>query len=300
MTKIAAEKLAADQTVIVRGKVTFSRLASIVDGKELADSIVRQREIGRLYPTDRPHTAINLVDAAVDFADPANPTLEEQFIHERLFTFKRGENQGKTGYSAEDISGYLPIVLEPDPDNPGSHRQVKLEKDLDTGLDVSVFLTTFASKNHVKKGFGIQHIVLHEPVRYYNNNASAEALAARGITVSGPISRVPVDESPAAGNGQGVNVGTDEQGLPTAGPAPTQEQPAQPAAPASAPTPAPTPEPAPAPQAQPDQGQAAETPDERVARLQRELAAAQGQQTPQGQSAFDAGSGGDQDVSPWN
>lgn len=316
--KIAAERLAADQTIIVKGKTSFSRLARHVSGKELEDSVRRAKAAGRLYPTDRDHTTISIVDAEVQYADPANPTLEEQFIAQQLFTYKKGDNAGRVGYSIDDTSPFLPLVLVPDEENPGSHRQMVLESDLASGLDVRVVLSTFKSKaGYQKTGVGLQQVVLDEAPKYYTQGVNTGELAARGITVSGGITRVSAEDAAAAAApqaaAQGSYVGTDENGFPTAGPvapqaqapaapAPQAQAPVQPAAPAPAPAPvaqAPAQPAAPAPQAQAP-AQAEETPEQKIARLQAQLEAARNSGQAAGTSAFDQGQAPTQNPDPWD
>lgn len=314
--KIAAERLAADQTIIVKGKTSFSRLARHVSGKELEDSIRRAKAAGRLYPTDRDHTTISVVDAEVQYADPANPTLEEQFIAQQLFAYKKGDNAGRIGYSIDDISPFLPLILIPDEENPGSHRQLVLDNDLAPGLDVRLVLSTFKSKaGYQKTGVGLQQVVLDEAPQYYTQGANTSELAARGITVSGGITRVPASEAAAPAAAQGTYVGTDENGFPAAGPvapqaqapaqpqapvqqtpaAPVAQAPVQPAAPAQPQAPAPA-APAPAqPQAQPE-----ETQEQKVARLQAQLEAARNSGQGAGTSAFDQGQAPTQNPDPWD
>lgn len=325
--KIAAERLAANQTIIVKGKTSFSRLARHVSGKELEDSVRRAKAAGRLYPTDRDHTTIWIVDAEVQYADPANPTLEEQFIVQQLFTYKKGDNTGRVGYSIDDTSPFIPLVLVPDEENPGSHRQLVLESDLASGLDVRVVLSTFKSKaGYQKTGVGLQQVVLDEAPKYYTQGVNTGELAARGITVSGGITRVSAEDAAAAAApqaaAQGSYVGTDENGFPTAGPvapqaqapaapAPQAQAPVQPAAPAPAPAPAPqaqAPAPvaqapaqpaAPAPQAQAP-AQAEGTPEQKIARLQAQLDAARNSGQAAGTSAFDQGQAPTQNPDPWD
>lgn len=308
--KIPAERLAADKTIIVKGKTSFSRLAQHITGQKLADSVARAKAAGRLYPTDRPHTTISVVDAEVEYADPANPTLEEQFVAQQLFTYQKGDNAGRTGYSIDDTSPFLPLILVPDEENPGAYRQQVLESDLAAGLAVRVVLGTFKSKaGYQKTGIGIQQVVLDEAPQYYSQGVNTNELAARGIVVSGGITRVSAEDAAAAqapAQSQGEYVGTDENGFPTAGPV---AQPAAPAPAAQAPAPqapvqqqaapAPAAQPqAPAPQAPVQQQE--ETPEQKIARLQAQLDAARGSGQAEGTSAFDQGQAPVQNPGPWD
>lgn len=323
--KIPAERLAGDQIVVVQGKTSYSRLARPVTGKELEASIARSKAAGRLYPTTRPHTTISIIDAQVLYADPTNPTLEEQFVAQRLFTYQKGENAGRIGYSIDDTSPFLPLILVPDEENPGKHRQQILENDLAADLSVRIVLHTFRSKSgYQKTGIGIQQVVLDEPLKYYSGGSNTAELAARGITISGGITRVSADDTatntPAAQ--QGAYVGTDENGFPTAGPAPTQgsapaPQPQVQQAPQQAPvqqqapqqtTPA-VQQQAPVQQQDPQQTvapvtqQAApveETQEQKIARLQAQLEAARNSGGAEGTSAFDQNQPTHHNPSPWD
>lgn len=186
------------QQIVVKGILSFSRLAKVIDGKELADRVAAERARNVKFPTDKPHTTITIVDAEVLPANPAAATLEEQYVHERIFQYKKGDNAGKNALTVDNKGSYLPVVLAPSETTPGTYEQVKLERDLASGIPVTLVLNIFGSQGYANKGVGLQQVVLHEAVKYYGgaNSAGIEALAARGIIVSGPIESV---QSPAPG-----------------------------------------------------------------------------------------------------
>lgn len=287
-----ADQLRSDQTIFVRGRISFSRLTKHIDGEELAKSIAAARARGSKYPTTKPHTTISLIDAAVVPANAQAPTLEEIFVQNRVYTVKSGDNAGKAGFSIDDKSPNLPPVFEPIPaneqDGSGSHRQLVLDRDLDSGLDVTLVLRTFTQGDYANKGLGLQQVILNEAPRYYGGGGiDNSALAAIGITISGPVQRVAPNTAEAAptsdGNDlpQGTVVTDEGYALPGPG-AFAQPAPVQQAAPQPAPVQQATPAAPAAPAAQPT-----------VAELQAQLAALQAAQqpaaTPQGGSAFDAG-----------
>lgn len=307
-TQIAAENLVEGRTILVEGEVAFSRIASQYTGDELTKRIASQRERGAKYPTKVPHTTIAITNARV-IPQGDQMTNEELFIHQRLYVSKSGENKGKPGYSIDDTSNFLPPVMQPDAQNPGQYAQVNpLEGELAKGLPVILVLNTFKSKDHEKRGIGLQQILSKEPIRYYSNNATAEALQAYGITIAGPV----VQQSAAEANAQATNqpaaqpanTMTDPNtGLPMPAPAQAPQTPqapaaapgAQPQAPA-APTQAPAAQPAtvqPQAPAQPQPAAGNEqygglTQEQYIAQLQQQVAAqqpqapaAQPQQQPQ-------------------
>ena len=195
---IPAERLNAGAQILVRGKISFSRLAKVIDGQELATRVAQEKARGRIYPTDVPHTTVSVVDAQLMPANPAALTIDEQFVQEKIYTVGSGENQGKMAYGVDNKGTILPTVLELDPENPGAYRQLVLERDLASGVDVILVLQVYKPKNYAKHGIGIQQVVLQEPVRYFASaGADTAALAARGIIVSGPIRTVDGAQSPA-------------------------------------------------------------------------------------------------------
>ncbi|MFF2053832.1 hypothetical protein ACFVU2_19665 [Leifsonia sp. NPDC058194] len=307
---IPAERLREGHQILVRGKISFSRLAALIEGEALARSIEQARKRGSLYPTDVPHTTVNLVDAVVLYADAQNPSLEEQFVAEKVYAVKTGENAGKQGYGIDNKSTFLPTILEMDPENAGQYRQLVLERDLASGIDVTLVLQTFKSKKgYAKGGVGLQQVVLNEPVRYYASaGLDTSALAARGIVVNGPIKSVAAAEAPVnsaaaaaafaseaerAGFDVPANTGADANGypVPTPGALGTAPVVAQqqfplsaPVAPVAAQAPAAAPVAAPAPAAAPALSQ-----DAQIAQLQQQLAEAQAAAAGTGgASAFDA------------
>lgn len=303
---IAAENLTEGRTILVQGTVTFSRVASQYSGDELQQRIASQRQRGAKYPTTRPHTTIAITNAQVIPADPNNMSPEEQFIQERTFISKSGENQGKAGYSIDDASSFLPPVMQPDPENPGQYIQVNpLEGELAKGLPVTLVLNTYKPKDHEKRGIGLQQILCRESIRYYSNNATAEALKAYGITIAGPVVQQNAADAVAPDQSaqQPVNTVTDPNtGHPMPGPAaaPTAAPTAQPAQVTQQP---PVQDPAAAPVAQPADNEqyGGLTAEQYIAQLQQQVAAqpAQPPQAAPGQSPFDVDSN-NVAPSPWD
>lgn len=275
---ISAAQLREGQQILVKGKTSFSRLASLVEGQALQKSIEQSKARGSLYPTTVPHTTINLVDVEVLAANPAAPTPEEQFVHEKTYTVKQGDNAGKVGYSIDNKSTYLPTILEQDPENPGQYRQLVLERDLAGGLEVILVLQVFKSGDNANRGIGLQQVVLQEPVKYYSSGMDTSALAARGIVVNGPIKTVSASDAAAtAFAGEAERTGFDPSTTQVsasgfAGPVPGMQgtvpapAPVSPF-PVSTPAPAPVQQFAPAPAAAPAQS-AADT----IAALEQQIA----------------------------
>ena len=307
MSTIPAERLREGQQILVRGRVSFSRLARLVEGDDLIKSIEQARKRGANYPTTVPHTTINLVDAVVIPANPADVTPEEQFTHEKIYAVKSGDNVGKNAFSIDNKSSYLPTILEADPENAGQYRQLVLERDLASGIDVTLVLEVFKPAGYEKRGLGLQQVVLNEAVKYFSSGVDTAGLAARGIVVNGPIRSVAGADSTAAvaatfaaeANSAGfpvpANSAADASGyaVPTPGaqgviPAPSLAATAFPVSAPAVAVAAPVAQVA-APVAAPVAAtiaapvQVLETPDQQIARLQQQIAE---------QAAAAAGSGG--------
>lgn len=304
---IAATELTPGQTVMVRGKTTFSRLARLVEGQALIDSDNTRVKNG-MQAIGRPYTSINLAHAEVLFADPANPTREELFVQERRFVSKKNPENG-LGYGIDNKSTTLPPVGVRNAQ--GHVEQVILENDLAAGLEVTLVLRVYKPKSHLNCGLSLDLVVVEEPIRYYNAGVNQGELAARGIIFAKPLVPVPTAApaaAPAAGGyTNGLPANTDmSSGLPMPAPAPAVAatppvmQQAAPAPVAAAQTiAAPAPAAAVVPGAQPGVG--GMTLEQQNQQLRAQLAA---QQASGGASAFAAPAAEPEpaatDLGPWN
>lgn len=232
-SKIPAARLRKGETILVTGKISFSRLARLIEGEDLARRIAAETKRNSLYPTTVPHTTISIVDAVVDYADPANPTIEEQYVAEKFYTAKKGENAGKVSFGIDNKSANLPTVFQPNTDQSGTYSQLILENDLDSGLEVTLVLNTFESGSYANKGVGLQQVILREAPRYYNSAANSGLLAARGIIITGDVQRVSGADAAAAGYGDAGETAPDNTDAATGLPLPGVVAPAAQAAPAT-------------------------------------------------------------------
>lgn len=271
--QVNATQLTPNATVHIRGKLTYSRLAKLVDGEDLVKADAQRVKNG-MSPVGRAHTSVNLAQAEVVFADPANATPEEIFVSERRFTSAKHPEHGMS-YSMDNKSTNLPIVGTLN--DAGEVEQVVLESDLAAGLDVTLVLRVYKPKGYANCGLSLDLVLLHEPIRYYNPGVNTGELAARGIIFAAPPKQISGADAAPVAAGAGLPANTDAAtGLP---------------APAAA-TPAPTlpvVQPAPAAQAVQPVQQVQETPEQELARLRAELAA---------RNAASAASGGESAFGP--
>lgn len=242
MTAIKAHQLTEDQTIVVRGKLEYSRLMSMIEGAELQRRIAQQRQMGAMYITDKPHTTITIREAQVQYTNPNNPTIEEQYVAQKCYNSKKHPDKGLM-FNLDNKSPFLPPVWVPA--NPAnlSEGYVQLtdpEGELDNGLDVSVVMRTFKAGNNANLGLGLDSVIVHEAPRYYSNNrVDRDKLAALGIVFNSNPVNPTYNLAPQADNAQQQDQAqsapayTDNQGLPTPGigAAPQATQPQTPAQP---------------------------------------------------------------------
>src|SRR5699024_2966133 len=239
MTNIKAHQLTEGQTVVLRGKLEYSRLMSMIDGEELQRRIAQQRQLGSMYITDKPHTTVTLRGVQVIYSDPNNPTVEEQYVAQKCYNSKKHPDKGLM-FNLDNKSPFLPPVWVPaNPANltEGYVQLTDPEGELDSGLDISLILTTFKAGNNANLGLGLDSVVVNEEPRYYSNNrVDRDKLAALGIVFnSNPVnpSYNVAPQAEAQQTDQPAPAYTDNQGLPTPGigNGPSAQAPAQQAQP---------------------------------------------------------------------
>ena len=287
---ISAGQLAEGTSVFIRGQLAFARLTSVIEGEALKASDER-KVLNGMSPVGKPHTTATITNAEVQFADPANPTLEEQFVSERRYVSKKNPDTG-ANYSIDSKGTSLPIIAIPSEANPGTFDQDTSGQELAQGLDVTLVLRVYKPKNFANRGLSIDQVIVHETPRYYNTGGVATGeLAARGIVFNTRPRAMQAQPATATSTGTGTGsaigngeepVGTDiEDGLSFPAPQSTATAPVQ--APVQAPaaaaapaqvavqTPAPStaiPAAPPTAATQPQE----ETTEQKLARLERENA----------------------------
>ena len=215
---ISASQLTEGTSVFIRGKLAFARLASLIEGAALAASDQRKVQSG-MSPVGKPHTTATIIEAEVQFADPANPTVEEQFVAERRYVSKKNPDTG-ANYSIDSKGTNLPIIAIPSDKGDGTFDQDTSGQELAQGLDVTLVLRVYKPKNFANRGLSLDQVIVNEVPRYYNAGGVATGeLAARGIVFNAPPRAVQAQSGSgsvsgsAVGNGENP-VGTDvEDGL---------------------------------------------------------------------------------------
>ncbi|MFC9756714.1 hypothetical protein [Streptomyces sp. NPDC056921] len=217
MATISASQLTEGNSILIRGKLGFAVLTRLIQGAELAASDQRKVQNG-MSPIGKPHITATIVNAGVQFADPSNPTLEEQFVSERRYSSKKNPDSGPN-YSIDCRSSTLPIIAIPSATGDGTYDQDESGQELAQGLDVTLVLRVYKPKNFNNRGLALDQVIVHEEPRYYNAGGVNQAeLAARGIVLNG----APRPIQAALGDAAGAPVGTEvEDGLSFPAPQPT-------------------------------------------------------------------------------
>ncbi|NKY96560.1 hypothetical protein [Nocardiopsis alborubida] len=271
---VRADQLTEGSVVTIRGKLAFARLTRRIEGKELAQANVRRRQAGMKYDITSPYTTATISGGAqVIYADPDNPTLEEQYVAERCYTSKKKPEDGLS-YSIDSKGNNLPSIGIP---GEGGFVQDLSGQELARGLDVTLVLEVYKARDQENRGLGLTHVLVNEAPRYYTPGSVDESqLKARGITLAQPMQAVPSNEATPVGGAEPVGTEVDKtSGLSFPAPQPAgqvQQAPTQPAPSAQQVVPAPVAQPQAVQQAQPSSVQAEETAEQKLARIEAENA----------------------------
>lgn len=213
---ISTQSLTPGELFCVRGKLTYGRLAKQVDGEELEKD--KQRRAARgMRPIERPYTSATITDAYVPLKDKNNPTLEERYAQESLYTSHANGAHG-FNFSAVNRGNRLPWIGVRDPQDPMKIEQIVLPNELASGLDVTLVMRVFQGKPN--KGVTLDGVILNEPPRYVASADPTASLSALGITFIPAETAAPAAE--AAPMAHEAFPFTNQQAQPQPEPAPAQ------------------------------------------------------------------------------
>lgn len=201
--QITASQIRPGSTIILRGKIEYARVRSLM-GPEDIDKLNETRRANRkpgapFYPLDRnkPLTRLSLSNVEVVFKSPdGQPDLEEYYVYERLFQTPEKPELGNR-WSIDNKGNRLPVLLKvvdgkavqiTDNEIPASTMSMPTEPARDQL--VTVVLNVYSSGMNANNGIGLQTIIFDGEPEWFTGGNSAvnnNALAALGITLSGPI-----------------------------------------------------------------------------------------------------------------
>lgn len=177
---VNTNQLTPGTTFMVQGKVGFSRIASRIEGEELQQDMRRRQSKG-WPPTEKPYTTMTINQANVLVKNPQQPSPEEQYAIESLYTSSSQRGQGGYSFTGNNKGTRgLPYVAVRRPDNPNVVDQIQPEGELANGLDVTLVMRVFKGKPN--NGISLDGIIVNEPIRYFDNARAGAGLGAFGIT----------------------------------------------------------------------------------------------------------------------
>lgn len=188
--EISFKDLRPGEYAMVKGTITWCRIASFIDGKELADKIERQRQANRMNIIEDPHVSIAIDNAVVigkhDPADPskiaANGTIEQKYLDNRLFT-TAPSTDSRYQYSGERFSvdergfnGNLPPVFRignpAKGEDPKTFYQFFPKADLARGTKVIIVMRAYGGRMN-NNGMGLRAVLVNETDIQYAGGAGS-------------------------------------------------------------------------------------------------------------------------------
>lgn len=171
--------------VNIQGEVCFSHISKKYEGEELAAANKRAQEHGG-RPSSKPYCILTLDNPRI--LNPETLPADVVMIMQERFKPAKGTNVIK--YYATSKSPNLPPVAYSACAGAGlagqgiADRTHPLKHELDKGLTVTVGARIFDTAAGV--GVGIDYVLIDEPIRYYESNSLAEALASQGVPYVAP------------------------------------------------------------------------------------------------------------------
>lgn len=197
---INTNQLTPGTTFMVRGKVTWSHIASLIQGKELEERIARERQAGRMGIIDRPHSTISIHEARVVYKNPQaeqNPQLrriEENYANETMFASSKHSGMNFTGVNR---TTRLPWVGTIAPGTTEVQAMQALDAELAREMDVTLVMRVYKGGTGKNNGVNLDGIILNEPIRYFQSvNLSDYGLTFKPAEPAAPAAAPAGEEEP--------------------------------------------------------------------------------------------------------
>ncbi len=179
MPTINVNSVPVGSEVYITGIVDYSHIATRLEGEELKKDNDRKIANG-MRAVDKPHTRITVTQAEVLYANPAAPTLAEQYIAERLYLSTIHPEKGKcfTGYNK---SRNFPELYCRTNRASMTLERIHAERELAMGVPVTILVRFFASPQN--NGVNLEAVIVDEKPVKWINNALTSSLASRGFEI---------------------------------------------------------------------------------------------------------------------
>lgn len=198
--KININDLTPGDIIRLRGKVAWSHIGYLYEGAELDAENERRNKFSRYKTKYGPHTRLSLSNVEIIETNPVpgQPGLFAQYMQQHIWT-SPGKPELGYQYGAVSRKKTLPeIFVQTDP-NQSQVTQITLtprEQELAIGLDVTIILRVFESKDFGNNGISFDQVIINEEPRFYRPNASANnsaaILANFGLTVNNNPTPAPM------------------------------------------------------------------------------------------------------------
>lgn len=188
---IKTNQLRPQETFMVRGRVSFCRVAKHIEGEALKRDIENRKRLGR-NAIERPYTTLTIYDAQVVPKNPSQLTMEEQYANEAMFKSSSAQNTGMC-FTGVNKSRRLPWVgiLEG-----CTVKQLDgIPSELAIGMDVTLVMRVFSAPQN--NGVSLDGVICNEPIRYF----SGVDLTGYGLTFESAPGHVSEDADPAPAPG---------------------------------------------------------------------------------------------------
>lgn len=153
-------------TVMVSGVVVYNRIRELVTSEE----DIKKFNENRMYPINEPFTTITIADPEIVPKEPGHLNELEQFVQTKFYKSNNGRIQ------LQIINRkHIPNISQVDLNNPNHIFGVKIKDNLAIGLYVRILIRIFTPKmNPGTRSLGLSHVIIMEPIRYFENSIDKE------------------------------------------------------------------------------------------------------------------------------
>lgn len=236
---VTADQLTPGTAVIIEGVVTYSRVAKLIDGKDLELDKQRRNERGQT-PINQPYTTIAIAEAKIL---PVNKdqglSLEERYVEERFWKYVDDNSPNPWRYQPINKSKVLAPICQSTPEHPTMGDPVIMEGELAAGQKVILVMEVYVAKQYNRKAISLRAIFVPNPIRFASGDIRVSAaMRAAGVVIGATPIRVGGDAAPAEAAAPAYEEPAPAPAAAPAPPAPTADmlsstpaaEPAQPAA----------------------------------------------------------------------